>query len=280
MKTLRSYESVIACLALLVGLTGCSSSNEASSGPRSTAPGSSASNSTAKPTPKPGRLLYSRFDEASHEFAGMYSMRPDGTDDTPVPLPSDEGGGRWSHAGGMIAEAAPAADGRLTTAIIEPDGAVDRTLSLPRGTLNLVCTVWSPDDSRLACEGWDDDHPAARGIYTVRARDGLGVVRLTRSPSGLVDLPGDYAPDGRVLVFRRAPDEADGPLMIVKVDGGKPRALTKDVYEDDGAFAPDGRSIATSSQGRVFVLDGSGHVLHAIGEQGAYLFGPAWSPDG
>ncbi len=41
-------------------------------------------------------------------------------------------------------------DDRVGTAIIGPDGTVDRILEIPDETLNAVCTVWSPDDTRLA----------------------------------------------------------------------------------------------------------------------------------
>ncbi len=32
-------------------------------------------------------------------------------------------------------------------------------LEIPDPTLNLPCGVWSIDDARLACEGWDDTDP-------------------------------------------------------------------------------------------------------------------------
>jgi hypothetical protein len=40
---------------------------------------------------------------------------------------------------------------RVGTAIIEPDGTAARTLAIADKSLNLPCTVWSPDDERLAC---------------------------------------------------------------------------------------------------------------------------------
>ena len=100
-------------------------------------------------------------------------------------------------------------DDRIGTAIIRPDGTVERIFEIPDETLNLVCTVWSPDDTRLACEAWDDSDASRGGIHTVRASDGGDLTRLTSAPDGMFDLPGDYSPDGRQLVFKRTTGEAD-----------------------------------------------------------------------
>ena len=78
---------------------------------------------------------------------------------------------------------------------LTPDGTVERVFDIPDGSLNLACTVWSPDDKRLACEGWDDADASRNGIYTVRSSDGGGLVRLTKAP-GPADFVGDYSPDG------------------------------------------------------------------------------------
>ena len=46
----------------------------------------------------PGRLMFSRFDEETHTFISTHVARPDGSDETEIPLPGPEGGGRWSRA--------------------------------------------------------------------------------------------------------------------------------------------------------------------------------------
>src|SRR3990172_1472242 len=227
-----------------------------------------------------GRLLFSRFIEATHTFTGMFVSRADGTAETAVPLPWTEGGGRWSRSGTQIAVATLLADERVGTAIIAPDGTVLRVLEIPDATLNLVCTVWSRDDARLACEAWDDADPSRRGIYTVHASDGGDLQRLTTPPDGMGDLPGDYSPDGQFVFKRYAGDEGDGPLMLVNASAGEPRPLYTSPVEDPGPFAPDGRSLVTSTQGRLLVINLDGTVLHQITVNGSYLFGPAWSPDG
>ncbi len=171
-------------------------------------------------------------------------------------------------------------DKRIGTAILTPDGTVTRVLDIPDRTLNMVCTVWSPDDGRLACEAWDESDPSRDGIYTVRASDGGGMVRITDPPSGKSDLPGDYSPDGNLLLFKRGEGENSGPLMVVPTAGGKPTGLPIGLVDDPGRYSPDGKNIVTSLNGRLLLLDGAGHLREEIMGESHGLFGPAWSTDG
>jgi Tol biopolymer transport system component len=224
--------------------------------------------------------MFSRFDENTHTFLSTHLIRPNGTQEVEIELPGPEGGGRWSHDGSRIAVMTVLEDQRIGTAIIKPDGTVDRVLDIPDPTLSLVCTVWSPDDQRLACEGFDDSDSTRNGILTVRASDGGDLKRLTSAPEGMNDLPGDYAPDGRQIVFMRTTGEAPGLMMLIDAAGGRPRPLSDDNYGDPGRFAPDGRSILTSAGHRLVTVDLEGQVLGTIEDAGSFLFGPVWSPDG
>jgi WD40 repeat protein len=227
-----------------------------------------------------GQLMYSRFSEANHTFLSTHISNPDGSDEVELPLPGPEGGGRWSYAGNQIAVATILDDGRVGTAIIQPDGTVDRVLAIPDNSLNLPCIVWSPDDSRLACEGWDDGDESRRGIYVVDAADGGALLRLTTPPPGMADMPGDYSPDGEWLIFKRAKEEESGPLMIVPATGGKePTQFAQGVFEDAGRFSPDGAFVATAFDGTIMILDVDGATVHEIAND-YYLFGPDWSPSG
>jgi hypothetical protein len=227
-----------------------------------------------------GLIKFSRFDEASHTFISEHLISPTGTGETQLPLPSMEGGGGWSRDGTRIATAAFLEDGRVGTAIIRPDGTVVAVLPLPDPTLNLVCTVWSPDDERLACEGFNDDEPTQTGLYTVRSSDGGDLIQLTTPPAGMNDIPGDFTPDGRQVVFTRTTGEEAAPLMLVEVEGGDPLPISKATYEDPGRYSPDGGRLLTSADGRLVMLDLDGNVLGTIEEPGQYLFGPDWSPSG
>lgn len=227
-----------------------------------------------------GRLLFSRFTEASHTFTGMFVAQTDGSAETTVPLPWEEGWGRWSMSGTDIAVPTMLDDQRIGTAIIAADGTLLRVLSIPDETLNLVCTIWSRDDTRLACEGWDDTDSSRNGIYTVRASDGADLQRLTTPPAGKHDLPGDYSSAGQFVFKRHSGDEGPGPLMLVDANGGEPRLLYDDSMEDPGRFSPDGRFVLTGLNGSLLVIDLDGQVVHTIRFDGYVAFGPVWSPDG
>ncbi len=227
-----------------------------------------------------GRFIFSRFIEATHTFTGTYIARTDGSAETAVPQPLTEGGARWSMSGTEITALYLLPDGRIATAITAPDGTVLRSFSIPDATLNLACGIWSRDDSRLACEAWDETDPSRTGIYTVRASDGADLQRLTTPPSGQHDLPGDYSPSGQ-FVFKRHPgDEGPGPLMLVDTNGSEPQLLYDGPMEDPGRFSPDGELIVTSSNGRLMVIGLDGRVVHTISIPDMVAFGPAWSPDG
>jgi len=72
--------------------------------------------------------------------------------------------------------AAPAPDGtRVTTAIMNTNGNRRMDVPLPTPTVNLGPGAWSPDDTRITLQGWDDAHPDRNGIYTVQA-DGKDLV--------------------------------------------------------------------------------------------------------
>jgi len=227
-----------------------------------------------------GRLLFSRFNEASHAFTGMFVAQADGSAETAIPLPWEEGWGRWSRSGKEIAVPTQLADERIGTAIIAADGTVLRVLAIPDATLNLVCTVWSGDDARLACEAWDDTDSSRNGIYTVSASDGADLQRLTTPPDGKHDFPGDYSPAGQFVFMRATGDEGPGPLMLVDANGGEPRILYDGLMEDAGRFSPDGRFVVTSSNGSLMVIDLDGQVADTISIDDHFAFGPAWSPDG
>ena len=276
-------------LALGFGLGACND-EEPSSAPTSTTTSASQSqtpsespSATGSTVPAPllaGRLMFSQFDESVHTFHDTFVQRTDGSHRAVLPLPGPEGGGRWSPDGRLIAVMTERADGRIGTAIITADGTVKRLLDIPDPTLNLVCTTWSPDARRLACEAWDDSDPARSGIYTVRASDGGDLVRLTTSPAGQNDVPGDFSPDGSELVFKRSEGELPGPLMLVPADGGRPHRLSGRPVEDGGMFSPGGRQVLTSSGGELLVFDLDGMPVRTISEEGAFLFGAVWSPDG
>ena len=167
----------------------------------------------------------------------------------------------------------------------EPDGSGYMRLASPDPTLKLGCFAWSPDASRLACEGWDDSDAARNGIYTVRASDGGGLTRVTTSTGGDHDVIGDYSPDGRQIVFLRdnLVDEQHNTLMVVNVDGSDPRVLTDRKVGLASRWSPDGKMILTESDGSLLLvpLDGGQPTPIRIDAYSAMkATRGAWSLDG
>ena len=277
--------TVWTCLLLVISAAGCTGSGSLTgSGPSTaTEPAETDVAASSVPSAPPilgGRLLFSRFTEATHTFDGMFASAADGSGEVAVPMPWTEGGGRWSRSGELIAVPTQIDDGRVGTAILDDAGNVVRVLDIPDETLNLPCVVWSPDDARLACAAWDDADATRSGIYTVRSSDGRDLVRLTTPPAGMADFPGDWSSNDDIAFNRPTGDAEDGPLFLVKASGGETTELTSTVVGDAGRFSRDGSLVATSWGGVVRVLDASGSTVSSIDIPGSFAFGPAWSPDG
>ena len=106
-------------------------------------------------------------------------------------------------------------------------------------TLFTACLQWSPDGKRLACGGFGEPDSSRNGIYTIRSSDGGGLTRMTSNPGG-EDMPGDYSPDGKRLVFARFDQNGDPVgLYVVKTDGSHLRPIT-----------PSGTIVARPATGR------------------------------
>jgi Tol biopolymer transport system component len=219
--------------------------------------------------------------------AQLYTVDPDGTDQQLVAV--DTEAGQWSPDGSLIS---------LFDRLLNPDdgSVVDLNLSTQYPDLFLPCGVWSPDGTRLACEGGFID-PSLQGVYTVRSSDGGDLRQITSDPGG-DDCPSDYSPNGQRLVFSRA-DAATSGIFTVKLNGTGLRLITPpgmDFNFCNGSWSPQGNEILFSAhapsdtRSTVWVVHADGTGLRHIPIPGCGglvsdptsigCFNAIWSPDG
>lgn len=181
----------------------------------------------------------------------------------------------------------------LTGGTISTAGGPATPLPRTDPDLSLVPSAWSPDGSRIAYEGWDENDPDRTGIYTARASDGADLVRVTELPGIPHDSPLDYSPDGRQLLFFRAthpdPDYTDGSLWVVDVDGTGARQITSTATPPNvwARWSPDGTRILFAAErladaGPLWTIAPDGSDLETVyqDKDGGFAIAPDWSPDG
>jgi Tol biopolymer transport system component len=185
-------------------------------------------------------------------------------------------------------------DPPLTGGTLGGDGGTVTPLPRTDDRLSLVPSAWSPDGARIAFEGWDEENPARTGIYTARAADGADLVRVTDRPGLFHDVPLDYSPDGRRLVFYRSthpdPDPyTGGSLWVINIDGTAGRQISTEEAPPTvwARWSPDGSRILFAAErladtGPVWTIRPDGSELTTVYryEDGGFAIAPDWSPDG
>jgi Tol biopolymer transport system component len=256
----------------------------------------------ASPPGANGRVAYDSFDQFGNQ--NVLTANPDGSQTQTLVLNSCCPG--WSHDGTKLTVPYMLDDGRIGTATVNADGSGYNPLPINDPTLNVGCGVWSPDDSQLACQGWDNFNPARNGIYTVSPVDGSKLTRLTNPGVGGSDLPGAYSQNGKRLVFARfdsgAPNANSLGLFVIKTDGTGLRRITPPGtiiqqgntadWSRQGNQIIFSRHVSAGVHGSIWVINSDGSGLHEINVQGLTCgssdldpagFGchePRWSPDG
>ena len=221
-----------------------------------------------------------------------YIMNPDGSHLRLV-LPGVQANvPHWSPNGSLLALQTGLNDCPpcVQTTIVNPDTGQTQVLPPPDPNGAFSCSVWSPDATHFACDGENPDG-SANGLYTIRSSDGGGLTRITNA-GGAADIPIDYSPDGRQIVFGRV-DPNDhhctktSALFVVNVDGTGLRQITPGGFcDDDGSWSPDGTMIAFEHSGNIFVVHPDGTGLAQIPLKtgsGSRVLGAgdiSWSPDG
>jgi Tol biopolymer transport system component len=287
----RSLAGSILAVAMVAtacgGQAAAPSSAIVASGPAVSPTTAAIASAIAPPTLPGGRLVYNRFID---ERGSVFTINPDGTDTKPLVLPAWVSP-RWSPDRQRISVAENDPEGHLSVGLADPDGHNYVQFDNPDPALDLAGMAWSPDGSRLAVEGWDGSDVTRSGIYTVRASDGGDLIRVTECPGECHDIPGDYSPDGRQIVFIRGQlaDESDTTLMVVNIDGSNARQIT-DQKVGGGRWSPDGKTILASGLDERVDAPGSLLLVPIDGGETTKIeiaadatlkpFGGSWAPDG
>lgn len=250
----------------------------------------SATSASARPRGTNGKILINRADNLATGEEQTFTVDPDGTDFTL--LANNSEADQWSWDGTRIA---------MFEGVLHFDSGVFTSLNLDTQypDMFLGCGLWSPDNARLACEGFGLTDPSLNGIYTVRSSDGGDLQRVTSNPGG-DDCPSDYSPYGNRIVFTRA-NETTYELDTVRPDGTGLRRISPEGLNFNfcnGSWSPQGNEILLSAHQPNFDYHSSIWLLHANGTglqripvadcgglnadpNGVGCSGsPSWSPDG
>ena len=225
--------------------------------------------------PLNGRIVFGRYDTANNTVTA-WTVNPDGTHLQQV-LTGDHEAAFWSSDGKSIGFT----DGYVDVATSR---FIARDFSRPPMTL----AAWdqSPDGKLLLMEGFNPTDTtvdaSVHGVYTVGAKDGSGLVVLSKP--GEAGVPGAFSPDGRMVAFVRPTDvHENGDLMVVNFDGTNEHQLGTITVGGPMAWARDGRSILAASNGTLFSVDlatGAAIPVRIKAAPGAGIWGGVWSPDG
>jgi Tol biopolymer transport system component len=243
-----------------------------------------------------GMIVFTRTD-FNAQTDNTYIVNPDGSHLQALLPGIHTSGAHWSPDGSKLAlldEDTPCPP-CSSTIILNPDTGKYRVLSPPAlPDTGFGCSLWSPDGSHFACAGESDANPSVNGVYTIRTKDGGGLTRITDAGGGgLMDIPIDYSPDGKQLVFGRD-SSADhscttrSALYVVNVDGsGLHRITPWGFCDDDGSWSPDGTEIAFASgpccaPSFIYLVhpDGKGLTQLPVKAPVGGFADISWSPDG
>lgn len=190
-----------------------------------------------------------------------------------------------SHDGSTVLFAASAPGDRVTVETLALDGTGHTVRPLPTETMNLGPGPFSPDGSQVAFEGFDSADPSLNGIYVGDIDS--GEQRQITHDGGI---PGDWSPDGALILFFRGPPgdpPAPGSLYVVQPDGSGERRLTPENVPVQCCFgyrwSPDGsRALFADADGVLWTISADGSGLSELFKdtEGRYAITPTWSPDG
>jgi Tol biopolymer transport system component len=242
-----------------------------------------------------GRLVFVRGDPSSGA-SEVYTIDADGGHPRKL-YQRGANGPHWSPDGEMVSIFC--CDDGMAAHFVRVDDGTFRELPSASPSLEMHCGLWSSDGQRVACETFGVSDQDRNGIYSIRVSDGRNLQRLTSVPGG-DDIPGDYSPDGRRLVFIRQIPDRDIALFVADLtERGLHRLSPADLEVEPffgGSWSPAGSEVlfvahqtpshaagiwlADADSGEVHELALAGCGGEATAEDAADCVDPGWSPDG
>ena len=217
----------------------------------------------------------------------IYSMAPDGSDQTRLTRSLSNHDPAWSPDGSKIAFAS-SRDGNWELYVMSKDGSEQTRLTdTPAAETS---PAWAPDGNRLAfarCnEGSSELTFVDCELVTAKA-DGTDVATLSQEPSADFYNPA-WSPDGAAIAYAKCPGFTIPPepcrIYVSDADGTNERLLTGPSAVDP-EWLPDAQRVAYTT-----VDSDGGSNLYTIGSDGSasarlmlgpgHEFGPTWAPDG
>ena len=244
-----------------------------------------------------GRIAFTRFDPAQGGTV-TYTVNPDGSQVEQLFSNGHSEFPHWSPDGSEVSILC--CDDGMAAHIVNPDTSSFREFAPPDPTLETHCAQWAPDGQRLACESFGVTDPGRNGIYSIRSSDGGGLTRITTNPGG-DDIPGDYSPDGKRLVFVRWDEDGPVGIFVTRINGSGLRQITPPDMNVAGFFggswSPSANKILFAARSApdhrlgIWAVNADGSALHQLpitpacggavsDTRSVSCFDPGWSPDG
>lgn len=204
----------------------------------------------------------------------------------------------WSHDGTKLAVSESFANS-FQIAVVNADG------SNPTSLANGLAPVWSPDDTKLAFEGFASGDPDGN-IFTINA-DGSGLTKLTQFSEPFTAVAPVWSPDGTKLAFGVDNLQGGGyTIWIMNADGSSQQSYPGSSYIYNLGnmigrvvnWSPDGTKVIFPSTAaldanpntpdinsvNIWVMNADGSNRQPLTQYnvdpGTYVFVPSWSADG
>jgi Tol biopolymer transport system component len=223
------------------------------------------------PRPDPGRAI--AFVAVTDAGIDLFSVRPAGTRPRRLTSHGDALSPAWSPNHARIAYVVP---GKEQLRVLNVRTEHDRRVA---SDFEGHDPAWSPNGRRLAWGTW-----GALSVLNLRTKQ-LRTIRIRTA--GISPSHPTWSPNGRRIAFSNSFALGQSDIMVVGVDGGRPRHVTRLAgAEYQPVWSPDGRRVAFShTTGPWFALrtrvvstnlDGRSRRVHM--DTNGIEFAPAWSP--